>query len=496
VNRREFLYVLGGVGALKTGSVGYEWASFASDPRDYIQPHHTAVEEQAEAIDGLPETAEMDVELTYDRDIENFKPAPVYLEDGAGDCIAYDQEVITCNGIKTVKQIRVGDEVLSYDFENDDYVYKAVLNKWDKGKKQVKKLSLGNGKSVQVTEDHPMLRRHPKSGYKCIKNRESNDYIKEQLSELSFENPYSKVPVAQELQIETKDRDELTPLHAFVFGHFCAEGWTEAGYRTRTSGYELQSIKPILEKLDIQYSENRNGNDVPTVEFLTDNWFVEIMHETKEDSFNITLPEWFLRLPENKIKMFVDGYFVGDGHWKKRENNKWQIFSTSSQQLAEDLGFMLNRLGRPTYEMKCENHQGVGDQPIYRLHTNPNSAFNNDVGHEGISDVGVRPLTDAGMKHTYDFEVKDTHNFFFKNGLLVHNCEDVAITAASILENKEIPWKMVFEAGHTETHFYMDGDYHRWHSGQPKNPEERDGEDFDLMFDLDDGWNTYDEDWA
>jgi len=42
----------------------------------------------------------------------------------------------------------------------------------------------------------------------------------------------------------------------------------------------------------------------------------------------------------------------------------------------------------------------------------------------------------------------------------------------------------------------MDGDYHRWHSGQPKNPEERDGEDFDLMFDLDDGWDTYDEDWA
>lgn len=160
MNRREFLYVLGGLGALKAGSVGYEWASFASDPTDYIQPHHTAVEQQAEAIDSLPETADIDTELTYDRDIENFKPASVYLEDGTGDC------------------------------------------------------------------------------------------------------------------------------------------------------------------------------------------------------------------------------------------------------------------------------------------------------------------------------------------------EDTASLAASILENKQIPWKMVFQAGHTETHFYMDGDYHRWHSGQPKNPEERDGEDFDLMFDLDDGWDTYDEDWA
>jgi len=86
VNRREYLYVLSGLGALKAGSVGYEWASFASNPRDYIQPQHSAVEQQAKAIDGLPKTADIDIELTYDRDIENFKPASVYLEDGTGDC--------------------------------------------------------------------------------------------------------------------------------------------------------------------------------------------------------------------------------------------------------------------------------------------------------------------------------------------------------------------------------------------------------------------------
>jgi hypothetical protein len=100
------------------------------------------------------------------------------------------------------------------------------------------------------------------------------------------------------------------------------------------------------------------------------------------------------------------------------------------------------------------------------------------------------------LELTYD---RDIENFkpasvYLEDG--AGDCEDVGLLAASILENTGIPWKMVFEPGHTETHFYMDEDYHRWQSGQPKNPEKRDGEDFDLMFDLDDGWDTYDEDWA
>jgi transglutaminase-like putative cysteine protease len=86
VKRRDLIYALGGVALLKTGSITSEWASFASDPSQYIQPHHTAVEQQAEAIDGLPETAELSPELTYKRDGEILKSASRYLEEGTGDC--------------------------------------------------------------------------------------------------------------------------------------------------------------------------------------------------------------------------------------------------------------------------------------------------------------------------------------------------------------------------------------------------------------------------
>lgn len=108
---------------------------------------------------------------------------------------------------------------------------------------------------------------------------------------------------------------------------------------------------------------------------------------------------------------------------------------------------------------------------------------------------GLPEDAEMDVELTYD---KDIENFkpasvYLEDG--AGDCEDVAITAASILENKGVPWKMVFQTGHTETQFYMDDTYYRWHSGQPKNPEERDGQDYDLMFDLDNGWNKYTEDW-
>lgn len=75
------------------------------------------------------------------------------------------------------------------------------------------------------------------------------------------------------------------------------------------------------------------------------------------------------------------------------------------------------------------------------------------------------------------------------------DCEDHAMATASILENLDRDWRMVVRTGHTETQFDTDDGVYRWHVGDPEDPEPRGDQDFRLMWDLDNGWDFYDEEW-
>jgi len=402
------------------------------------------------------EYVESNWDWDYETDKEHFGKIEYWqspdksIKDMTGDCVAFDEEVITKGGIKTVEDIEEGDQVLSYDFDEDEYVYKPVINKWDKGEQEVKEVEFRNRKSIQVTENHPMM----------VRQHQSNDgkYEKKYLSDVDLSRWWKrKVPSSVNLQVETEDKEWFTKDHAYIFGHFCAEGWTEESRRASTSGHSINDeIAEIYDKLGIDYRLGQNGTGVPTLEIL-DEQFRNLCLETKENSFNINVPEWLLFLPEEKIEAFVDGYFLGDGHIKhSTEDNSFPVFSTSSQQFAEDLGFMLNRLGRPTYQYKQLNHGGVGDEPIYRVHTNPNSHFAKEREHENMGEASIKEIRDAGTKQVYDFEVKDTHTFFFKNGILTHNCDDLSVLMHWVLRKvlelsgfEEAKWRVRFVASRT-----------------------------------------------
>jgi hypothetical protein len=103
---------------------------------------------------------------------------------------------------------------------------------------------------------------------------------------------------------------------------------------------------------------------------------------------------------------------------------------------------------------------------------------------------------DLGIENEYE---ADAENFRPAGYTLEHepayDCEDHAFIAASVLENEDRDWKMVVQPGHTETHFQTDEGKYRWHVGAPEDPEPRGDQDWTLMYDLDDGFERYEEDW-
>jgi hypothetical protein len=109
----------------------------------------------------------------------------------------------------------------------------------------------------------------------------------------------------------------------------------------------------------------------------------------------------------------------------------------------------------------------------------------------------ITDTVDLDMENEYK---PDAENFRPAGYTLEHepayDCEDHAFIAASVLENLDRDWKMVVRQGHTETHFNTDDGVYRWHVGKPENPEPRGDQDYSAMFDMDEGWSLYDEDWA
>ena len=390
----------------------------------------------------------------------------------SGDCFAGYEEIYTEDGLKKIKDIKIGDMALSYDFDKKDYVYKKIINHWNKGELQINRVHLRNGQWFDVTEDHPMWHR--------IGQKESI-YEKQKLSDIDLSKWCKrKIPIAIKIPYNESTPKWDIDLYK-VIGHYLAEGFKDKnGYSVDSSGYELiEDIIPILEEYNIPFSEYKNNSGVPCIRFLKSD-FKNYLKNLKENSFDINLSEEILCLPVEYLEALLYGMWLGDGtkvQYKDKRgymNNKQWTYSTSSKKLADDIQRIGLHLGRTFHIWKQDNHGGVGNKPIYRINYNPNSFFLRDHGYKDISEVSISYIEKLESTEMFDLTVEDTHTVILKNGAILHQCEDGAILLANLLIIAGIPeWKIrvncgfVFEpksktqVGHAYLTFF-DDEKERW----------------------------------
>jgi hypothetical protein len=379
---------------------------------------------------------------TLHKQIEFWQDPEETIATLKGDCVAEYEEIFVRAGIKSVGNLKVGDEVLSYDFDKKEFVYKPIVKIWDKGVLPIKRVHLRNGQHIDITNDHPLWVRINQSG--------DSQYKKTYLSDVDLTRWWKrKIPIVVKIPYEVKDIEWLNEDLCVVIGHFLAEGWYSKSH-VGSSGYDLiEHIIPLLEKNDIRFTETKNGNGVPCVNFLESD-FKEYLKRFKNNSFDIHLPEEIFHLPENKLEKLLYGMWLGDGTTNigiNQYNKEW-VYSTSSEQFASDIQRIGLILGRTFHIWKQEHHGGAGKHPIWRITYNPQSHFLKDHGYKDISEVSISYVEDFGEYQTYDFEVEDTHTFVFKNGVVSHQCEDGAILIKSLSLVAGVPdWKIKIMAG-------------------------------------------------
>jgi len=360
---------------------------------------------------------------------------PVVTDVGrTGDCLAHYEKIVTADGLKPISEIHIGDFVWSYNFEEQVFELKRVTNKWYKGKLKIARTYFKNGTFVDFSEHHPMLVRFSK--------KKGRGYRKQLLSEINLAKWNTrKVPFVRKLP-KTDGEERITVDEAFLCGYYVAEGWND-GYKKCICGRELD--KGIFDRWIGKKRYNKQGVAQATV---VDPKMKKILSEFGKNAFNKCVPDWFKKLPKSHLRAFLDGLFLGDGHYKFSNcGSTRKVISTSSERLVKDLLEIGMMLGDIPYVYKQKKHGGLGKKPIYRLHYFSQSIFKRHYGFKNLSEVSIRKIELLDEKtDMYDIEVEGNHNFVLWNGVVTHNCDDLTILFVTLCRIAGVPANRVFNA--------------------------------------------------
>lgn len=89
---------------------------------------------------------------------EDRRFAKRWYQEMAIRCVHEDTFIHLFDGTyKAIKDINIGEKVVSYDTNRLSVNYNIITNKWYSGKKEVFKISLDNDSILEVTKEHPIL---------------------------------------------------------------------------------------------------------------------------------------------------------------------------------------------------------------------------------------------------------------------------------------------------------------------------------------------------
>lgn len=387
------------------------------------------------------------------------------------DCLEENTLIKTEKGMKKIKDIEVGDYVLSYDFDNKKQVYKKVTNKWDKGILPTKKVKFSGGTEVIATEDHDFYVRDRQ-------NYKNAEYEKKSLKDIDLSRWWTrKVPYIKQMNREVNDIEWLSKDLCWLLGHYVAEGWGAKNGKSKfLCGDEEETYLNIMDKEGLDYKiQKPNHAGVPQVRLNVSERnknILDLMEECGKKACVKRIPEKIKLLPEEKLREFYKGYFEGDGTVDYSKGYARYSLSTISEQLADDLLEVLNYLGHAAGKSLTKDSGGFINSPIYRIQYSEKSYRLKDYGYDELSESTIRSVEDNEEAHVYDIEVEGTHNFVLSNGVVVGNCDSHAIALVSFFRALGLPagyvWNVVGDCeygGHSTVYVYgEDGKFHHLNS--------------------------------
>jgi hypothetical protein len=420
---------------------------------------------------------------------EHFREIPRIIENGGGDCFPLTQKIIVRSrstgmyellALGELRHVYPSYEALSYNFTKARYDFKPIIGFVDKGVKSVCKAHLSNGTDLVATPDHKFwtLDGSGVNGRR-LGVRTMREYVEAMKMSRGMRTARSRIVQAARIPVLSAVRPNTAV--AYLAGIYAAEGNFD-GKHTAIAQHKAKvraKIEMALAEVatGFRYREGgRSGKTTPgsgayyALHGGAANPIVAMMREQGLTSFDKSLPQAFLSGDEETLARMVEGHGDGDA-WRPADTMFKRpevdaIYATSSDVLMEQLRFALLALGRPTYAYRQEDHQGEGQDPIWRLHEYGARGENSTLRKrrelveqrmdlDGLTYGVVLNAKEAGEAHVGCIEVEGNHNFFLADGTLVSNCDNVASWRAAELRElginarPYITWRQRADGGYT-----------------------------------------------
>lgn len=383
----------------------------------------------------------------------------------------YQEEALSClNGssliymadgsVKEVRDVKAGDEVITYDEVGRRTFPKKVLRSFSAGVKKLYRIVLNNGDSLECTSDHPIY-----SWSKCGKTNPM-------LGVPSYKSAYRSIDdglaVGDRLFVLNRfDRysNNDDPDLAALLGYMVTDGCMSKGRPSFTNTrheYIEEFISLVKRRFpsDTYYVMNTSSREYrgsQKKEFWTvgvnKGEFSALLHSIGcKDKTNreLSIVDFAFGLSEDSLRIFINRCWSGDGCVYTNSKGVSNLsFHSGNEEYLNRFRFLLRKLGINSSRIYTRHNKEGGTCKVICISKVPDVVtFFSEVGpvfgktaqsrksieanekrgcytskrrFKTTSRFKIKSIEFIGEGKVFDLTIEDRPNFF-ANGMVVHNC--------------------------------------------------------------------------
>lgn len=351
---------------------------------------------------------------------------------GGSPCFTSKNLVMTSDGYKPIKEIKVGDMVLTHKNR-----YRKVLKIGGEKKETITIKSQGSTQ-IETTKNHPFY---------CFEDKKQNSqFLWKNIGD--FKKGDKVVSINWRIN---KDLKKFSDIDLYILGRFLADGCCYKTKRKNRKDSYIYKFKISIGKHELEGFKMKVDDRFSYIEektvynaFIYRKEWVELGEKFGHLAHNKFIPNFILDLPVKRLKIFLKGYMDGDGHIRKQASkiNTYKRNTTVSEKLALTLSLAIQKCynGVSICFTKRKNKHIIENRVVNQRDTYEVSYTENKTKfskYKIIDDYIVYNLTKStsfektGINNVYNLEVEED-NSYVVNNLIVHNCQGFSFSGKQL----------------------------------------------------------------
>lgn len=404
----------------------YELVGWSEIDEPAIASHNAVFPEAADKNLG-------DISKVNWKEVEDFD-----LFTYSSPCLTEDQLILTRSGYKEIKDIKVGEEVLT-----KSNTWHPVVKKFDNGLHRTCYVEAMGFDRIHCTYNHKFWVREMERVY--VKNEEKNRWEKKRAWKAPefvearnlTKNHYFGVPVIKDEIPYYTDEEWFW----YLCGMYVGDGWASSldskshinEVVISANDIKLEKLKEKIPTDKVSYKISPNNEKNTCYRFYFKN---KEIHDFLIENFGRYSDKKFisgniLTLPKKELTAFYEGYRDSDGCTLKKNDNIVQ-FTSVNRNLIYSISLIINKLfHRPTciYYIKTpDTHiiegRTVNQKDWYQLRYRKSVCKQDHAFYEdGYIWYPFKKIEEDEILNVYNMEVEEEHSYLL-TACVSMNCQD------------------------------------------------------------------------